>query len=145
MKTVLRKRYYCDFCNKTGGSAFHIKKHESSCTNNPVRVCKMCKEMGIQQVSIDALLVRLKLDSNLNISPISYLMGKPVNQKKVSDMLYGITECPVCVFTALRRNGLLMLMSEFNLKDEIKEVRKSMQVNGKRRLLIGSYQYYPMS
>src|SRR3990167_11005425 len=42
MRAVQRWRYYCDFCKKAGQSGFHMKNHESVCTLNPVRVCKMC-------------------------------------------------------------------------------------------------------
>ena len=42
MKRVRRWRYYCDHCGKCGGSGGHMKKHETSCTANPRRVCGYC-------------------------------------------------------------------------------------------------------
>lgn len=41
MKKHLRWRYTCEFFGKTGGSAYHIGKHERGCTANPDRVCGM--------------------------------------------------------------------------------------------------------
>lgn len=35
-------RYKCDFCKKANCSAYHIRKHEHGCTNNPNRVCGVC-------------------------------------------------------------------------------------------------------
>lgn len=41
MRSFIRTRYGCDFCKKVGGSAFHMRKHEAGCTNNPNRACSM--------------------------------------------------------------------------------------------------------
>lgn len=46
MKTVLRPRYYCDFCKKSGGGSHAMKTHEAHCTNNPNRDCRMCALLG---------------------------------------------------------------------------------------------------
>lgn len=46
MKMVMRPRYYCDYCNKGNGSASAMKRHESGCTKNPERACKMCETVG---------------------------------------------------------------------------------------------------
>jgi hypothetical protein len=49
MRTAMRPRYYCDHCNKGNGSPSAMRRHESGCTKNPNRVCRMCalvEEMG---------------------------------------------------------------------------------------------------
>jgi hypothetical protein len=46
MRSALRWRYYCDFCKKAGGLAYHIQRHETYCTLNPDRKCRMCDGMG---------------------------------------------------------------------------------------------------
>ena len=43
MKTKLRQRHYCDFCKKSGGSRYHMERHEKYCTMNPKRECRMCE------------------------------------------------------------------------------------------------------
>lgn len=55
MRTALRTRYYCDFCKKSGGSKPAMAKHETSCTNNPDRVCRMCKFADLEQKPIGEL------------------------------------------------------------------------------------------
>ena len=40
-KRVLR--YYCDHCNKGGCSKPAMRLHESICTLNTARVCRMCR------------------------------------------------------------------------------------------------------
>ncbi len=46
MKTKRVNRYYCDFCNKSGCNAGHIKEHEKKCCHNPGRICEMCGSQG---------------------------------------------------------------------------------------------------
>lgn len=42
MRAVKRWRYFCDFCKrKSGGSKFHMLRHERGCTMNPHRVCSI--------------------------------------------------------------------------------------------------------
>ena len=42
MRRAQRWRYFCDFCDKAGGSAFHMRRHEAACTANPYRTCGYC-------------------------------------------------------------------------------------------------------
>ena len=42
MRKAQRWRYYCDHCDKSGGSGGHMAKHEAACTANPNRVCGFC-------------------------------------------------------------------------------------------------------
>ena len=55
MRTLLRKRYYCDHCNRAGGSRVHMEKHEQGCTNNPRRVCGMCRLVDSETFPIPEL------------------------------------------------------------------------------------------
>jgi hypothetical protein len=57
MRSFVRTRYGCDYCKKIGGSAFHMRKHEAGCTNNPGRVCSMHKIAAgrEQELSMDEL------------------------------------------------------------------------------------------
>lgn len=42
MKTKTVKRHYCDHCKKGGQSAYCMRRHESTCIRNPLRVCIIC-------------------------------------------------------------------------------------------------------
>lgn len=53
MKKILKWRYYCEFCKKSGCAAGHMAKHERHCCRNPSRVCRMCIAAGdVEQQSM---------------------------------------------------------------------------------------------
>lgn len=54
MKVLLRKRYYCDYCKRAGGSRVHMEKHEKGCTNNPKRECGIRREPAPAEVVLVA-------------------------------------------------------------------------------------------
>lgn len=45
MRSALRRRYWCDYCNKGGMSAYHIRNHELHCVYNSNRICRMCERL----------------------------------------------------------------------------------------------------
>lgn len=59
MRKLMRWRYYCEFCKKSGASGGHIAKHEASCTRNPNRVCRMCAKGELVQQPMETLLAAL--------------------------------------------------------------------------------------
>lgn len=87
-------RYYCDFCKKSGCSAYHIRMHGQGCTANPKRVCSFCKLIGNPQHPIAEL--------------IAILIGKPENNYKLG--LEALTEfvegCPACILSTIRQSGV---------------------------------------
>lgn len=46
MLTKMRPRYYCEHCKKGSGSPSAMRRHESACTLNPQRKCRMCELQG---------------------------------------------------------------------------------------------------
>jgi hypothetical protein len=62
MLTVLRKRYYCEFCKKSGGRKDIIQRHEQRCTLNPKRICGCCVMAGRKQPTIEQLFAAAELD-----------------------------------------------------------------------------------
>lgn len=105
MQTKTVKRYYCDFCKKSGGSSYHMKKHESSCTKNPNRVCGMCAIVGGSQKTIRELTEAAKfgLESLRNVA----------------------SGCPACMLAAIRQttnDGLtdahIEALQEFDFRKE---------------------------
>jgi hypothetical protein len=83
-------RYYCDYCKKGSCSGGHMKKHESSCTMNPNRKCKMCDYGGLKQQPIADLINALGI-------------GDDNGFKKLSNLTDG---CPVCILSAINQSGL---------------------------------------
>ena len=94
-KTV--KMHYCEFCKKKGQRSDIIKKHERGCTNNPNRICGMCK---------------LADEDTEQITPMEAV--KLIDVTKIEDNEYSITvscsikrlqketTCPACILAALR-------------------------------------------
>lgn len=88
----MRPRYYCDHCNKGSGSPSAMKRHESGCTMNPQRVCRMCaleEEVGGegQGPARDELLMIMDAD------------GFPA-------MAEAAHHCPACILSALRTRNM---------------------------------------
>ena len=111
MKTKKVNRYYCDYCKKSGGASYAMQQHEISCTGNPLRYCKMCKLLQLEQKPMIELLKTI---------PIEY---KGI---AVPEALQQITNnCPVCIFAALRQSGSISYV-EFDLKTEIQQTWKDM-------------------
>ena len=107
MRKAKRWRYYCDFCNKCGGSAFHMRNHESACTNNPDRRCNMCKLLDLTQVPMK----RLKGIIAAYESRVYSFVYPPYDRdssdqaaKELMDALKKETDgCPACIFAAIRQ------------------------------------------
>lgn len=87
--TKMRPRYYCEHCNKGSGSPSAMKRHESGCTLNPERTCRMCALLGNPPPpKRDELLAILDRDGF----------------QALRSAVFG---CPACILSALRqRNGM---------------------------------------
>lgn len=116
MRTVMRPRYYCDYCGKAGGNAGAMKKHERRCTNNPNRECGVCNLMGFRQKPIAELVAALGRGHDENL-----------------DRLREVAEnCPACILAAIRQSGVQYPMDEegpghwveYDFKTELKELMK---------------------
>lgn len=91
MRKVQRWRYYCEYCKKSGGSAYHMEMHEKGCTNNPHRVCGMCRNAGLKQAGIKHLIGALGI-------------GDKEGMDKLRELSKG---CPACMLAALRQSGVM--------------------------------------
>lgn len=104
MRVKKVNRYYCDFCRKAGCSAGHLKRHETSCTANPNRVCNVCKMVeGVQKPIAELLAVLPKGDSAV---------------KALRELT---NNCPACILAALRQSGCAAY-SSFRFVDEMASV-----------------------
>jgi hypothetical protein len=89
-------RYACEFCKKSGCSAFHIRKHERGCTANPNRVCGLCAHVGKEQRPINDLVAAVRVvtadgDRVVDIQGLRDITGN----------------CPACILAALRQSNVM--------------------------------------
>jgi len=116
MKTKKVNRYYCDYCGKGGGSAFHMVRHEKKCTMNPQRECGMCAAMCSA------------LGESALASPTELIAMLPTVENYRREDKYGVSysglvdalkavlpkvreaagNCPACILAALRQSGIPM-------------------------------------
>ena len=125
MRKVQRWRYYCDFCPKAGQSGFHMKNHESSCTLNPGRVCKMCAKMGHDGTpAIETLLAVLpSMPDDMNWDREEAF--KLVVEAAMPALRELTQNCPVCIMAALRQKKIRVpIVQSFNFKAEMEEIFK---------------------
>lgn len=120
MQSILRKRYYCDFCKKSGGAAGHIKKHESACTMNPSRVCKLCGYLENEPTDFQALYSKTR-----ELMTRTDLVDQDgfFTAKFVSELRTAAGECPACMLAAIRQCGIVSAVTNdlFNYKNEMKD------------------------
>ena len=103
-------RYTCDFCKKSGCSAYHIREHEKHCTANPNRSCAMHHNTGEAELPVHQLVTTLRL-------------------RGLDALRDSASGCPVCMFAAIRQAGMHRGYAdeegytpptvEFNLKKEL--------------------------
>jgi hypothetical protein len=128
MITKKVNRYYCEFCKKSGCNASVIKRHESSCTMNPDRVCNVC-DTFLKQEQPDIS----KLIEKLPDAQMSYIGeeedGVTLTSEQINDALALLREatgnCPACMLAALRQKGYAYLFyGEFDFKAELTKLRE---------------------
>lgn len=83
MRTKKVTRHYCDFCSKGSFKRPTMEKHESGCTLNPDRVCRVCTTFNNLQAPLSDLLTALE-DGLAKLEEVS---GK----------------CPACMLAAIRQ------------------------------------------
>jgi len=106
VRRIKRWRYYCDFCNRSGGRT--LAAHELHCTMNPNRVCRLCAFLEEEQAPI-ATLARALYTGGLNACRVA------------------AHNCPACILAAIRqlsceRGPFLYEMDEFDFKKEMAQV-----------------------
>lgn len=126
MRSKMVRRYYCDFCPKSGCNSGHIRKHEQRCVRNPSRECRMCERVGGWQAPLAELVAAMDSDE-----------GLPALRRAAS-------ECPVCILSgiigwrALRAHELDAedLYVDFDFKAEVQRVWD--EENTERAALVGT-------
>lgn len=112
MHERMRRRYYCDFCKKSGGARYSIEKHERGCTANPNRTC------GLHRIGYDEPPV-----------PLTTLLEivKGATDEDIDSRIPALREasglwsegCPACILAALRQ-AAPGIYSGFDFKAEFK-------------------------
>jgi hypothetical protein len=99
MKTKTKKVYYCEYCNKHGLSAGHMRRHEERCVKNPNRRCGFCHGPLDQDL--------LKEFSNraefTDYGAFVCWTGEPVTTKEILDKT---DQCPACTLAILVQTGI---------------------------------------
>lgn len=114
-KTV--KRYWCEFCRKSGGSAGHMRRHEERCTSNPNRVCGMCKLIGTteEHAPLSELIAYFPPvpDLETRVYDDQYIRAveaaMPIVREKSGD-------CPACILAARKIAGVPAGISPYDFK-----------------------------
>lgn len=97
MRTVMRPRYYCDYCNKGSGSPSAMRRHERGCTANANRVCGMC--------------IRANKDVGFPVSPPRDELVAVMDSQGFEAMCRTANQCPACILSVLRTKNYV---DEFN-------------------------------
>lgn len=132
MKIKKVNRYYCEFCKKSGCSAYHIQKHEKSCTSNPNRKCKMCEAMGNENHDLNLLKKLLPSPSDYGLIYAWSYDGengtsvspdfKTTLMKSMNKLEYEAENCPICILSALKQKNIPCWLAEFKYVDKLKSV-----------------------
>jgi hypothetical protein len=125
MKIKRKLRYYCDYCKKSGGSKYHIEKHEKGCTLNPNRHCRFCELVENEQKPMSELLslipdVKQYEKFNINLGENSIEIPVEDANKILSTLREATNNCPICIMAALRQKGIpVPIISNFNYEKEV--------------------------
>lgn len=129
MKSVKRWRYYCDHCKKAGNSSFHMKNHESACTLNPERDCRMCVLIqGGCSATMDEMLAVLPDPALHMVAHKDYKEPqidadafRPLLSAALLVLREMVENCPACILAALRQKKIpVHVADDFDFKAEMK-------------------------
>lgn len=131
MRKAQRWRYYCDHCKKTGGSSFHMIRHERGCTANPNRICGVCEKGGMSPAPLTKLIEFLQASAKRRAVHDEFtectIDGAGLDElRKLAD------GCPVCMFAALRQGGIYVEGNHFDLKTELSKAWNEINAAGDR-------------
>jgi hypothetical protein len=121
MRQVKRWRYYCDHCRKVGGSKGHMVRHESGCTGNPQRVCRICTLAGFTPKPLAELVVLCRSLSVWQCVGDDGPECGSLSDDKLPQLREAAGGCPVCTFAAMRQAGCFT-QNKFDLKAELAPV-----------------------
>lgn len=92
MRQKMVWRYWCEFCGKAGCGKGAMRKHETHCTMNPERECRMC-------------IAGADGGGKVKHKPLAAVIELLVKTNDASQAL-DFSGCPACTLAALRQSGL---------------------------------------
>ena len=127
MKTIKKNVYYCDYCKKRSLSASAMTVHESHCTANPHRKCRLCRESFdiatyTEQLKARFEIIEVEDDYGITRHEIKW-NGDHITLAEIEKFTNG---CPNCTFAILRQTKLNYSVFGFNYdyKKELNEYWK---------------------
>jgi hypothetical protein len=132
MKIKLVNRYCCDFCKKKKYTKAAMNNHESHCTINPNRRCRVCEKIegsdspNLTGPQMIAILPNVKdfEKTNENWGGTCIDEGELCKaiELKIDELRSAVNNCPVCLLAAFRQAKipLYSLGKIFNYTDEMK-------------------------
>lgn len=134
MEIKLVKQYCCDFCKKKKYSKAAMNNHESHCTLNSNRRCRVCKKIkgsdspNLTGHEMVAMLPNVKHFENIDNSwEASYLSLNEMElcaaiEPKIQALRDAVDNCPVCLLAAFRQAKipLYAIRGIFKYTDEMK-------------------------
>jgi hypothetical protein len=102
-------RYYCEYCEKSGGSAGHMRHHEERCTANPNRECGCCTNLLEQEQPILSEIMALLPTFPEGWKDSDYDTESALRSELArifSAIQEAAKDCPVCIMAALRQKGI---------------------------------------
>jgi len=122
MREALRKRYYCDYCNKAGGSRYHMANHERGCTLNPDRLCGVCLAMKLDAAPLAELIAFVQSVHEKYVCPITSTFHFDIVKEDVVTLRDRAGNCPACVLAALRQTKTFTASDDFDFRAELKSM-----------------------
>lgn len=142
MRTKLVKRYWCDFCNRAGLSAGHMRTHEKHCGLNPNRECRVCKMVVGDR---DADFVTPPFLNLLDLLPDPEPFKRKYDGTQVEYFDESLSDaanaaipalrkaagnCPACILAAIRQKGIpAPMVTKFSFKDDMQEIWNSINLS----------------
>lgn len=124
MKVKKVNRYYCEYCKKSGGNSYWIRKHEERCTLNPNRKCGFCNLLDQEQPDLqEAIRLLPEPKEYENWDEAGFVYYSSTLQTAIDEALPKlrtfVENCPACIMSALRQKGIPVPMAtDFNFTKE---------------------------
>jgi len=118
MKEKLVKQYKCDYCGKKQLRKHTMVIHETYCTLNPNRSCRMCLILtGVD--TPPKISFKLPVPDYQNISDFgTNLTNKGVLDNALIQLREATDNCPACILSAIRKTGSHTSEYGFDFKEE---------------------------
>ncbi len=140
MKTKKVNRYYCDYCRKSGCAAGHMRRHESGCTMNPNRTCRVCGILEETQSPMPDLVACLPDHEAHREGPDEFghehyrITLTTAANEALSKLRELAHNCPACIMAAIRQAHIpVTMVTDFSWTDEMAGVWSELNASNAER------------